>query len=123
MTFKISDLGFQIGADPGSPSRAAANLKSEILNLKFPALRVHTPWHMDPAATKGKGRRTGDLNLITPEKRTAAAARGARNADSRQPGSRCSRRAARTRWTFMFVGAPLRVPGGTGSPLNPLAIF
>ena len=34
-------------------------------------------------------------------------------------------RAARTRnrWTFMFVGAPLRVPGGTGSPLNPLAIF
>ncbi|MCZ6656328.1 MAG: cyclase family protein [Gammaproteobacteria bacterium] len=31
--------------------------------------------------------------------------------------------AARERWTFMFVGAPLRVPGGTGSPLNPLAIF
>ena len=31
--------------------------------------------------------------------------------------------AARKRWTFMFVGAPLRVPGGTGSPLNPLAIF
>ena len=29
----------------------------------------------------------------------------------------------RERWTFMFVGAPLRVPGGTGSPLNPLAIF
>ena len=24
---------------------------------------------------------------------------------------------------FLFVGAPLRVPGGTGSPLNPLAIF
>ena len=31
--------------------------------------------------------------------------------------------AARNRATFMFVGAPLRVPGGTGSPLNPLAIF
>ncbi|MEE4283673.1 MAG: cyclase family protein, partial [Pseudomonadales bacterium] len=27
------------------------------------------------------------------------------------------------RSTFLFVGAPLRVPGGTGSPLNPLAIF
>ena len=27
------------------------------------------------------------------------------------------------RWTFMFVGAPLRVPGGTGSPLNPIAVF
>ena len=29
----------------------------------------------------------------------------------------------RKRWTFLFVGAPLRVPGGTGSPLNPLAVF
>lgn len=29
----------------------------------------------------------------------------------------------RHRWTFLFVGAPLRVPGGTGSPLNPLAVF
>lgn len=31
--------------------------------------------------------------------------------------------AARERWTFLFVGAPLPVPGGTGSPLNPLAVF
>lgn len=30
---------------------------------------------------------------------------------------------ARNRWTFLFVGAPLRIPGGTGSPLNPLAVF
>ncbi len=29
----------------------------------------------------------------------------------------------RERWTFLFVGAPLRVVGGTGSPLNPLAVF
>ena len=29
----------------------------------------------------------------------------------------------RNRWEFLFVGAPLRVPGGTGSPLNPLAVF
>ncbi len=27
------------------------------------------------------------------------------------------------RTTFLFVGAPLRVTGGTGSPLNPLAVF
>jgi kynurenine formamidase len=27
------------------------------------------------------------------------------------------------RVTFLYVGAPLRVKGGTGSPLNPLAIF
>jgi kynurenine formamidase len=31
--------------------------------------------------------------------------------------------AARNRWTFLFVGAPLRIVGGTGSPLNPLAVF
>lgn len=27
------------------------------------------------------------------------------------------------RWEFLFVGAPLRIPGGTGSPVNPLAIL
>lgn len=27
------------------------------------------------------------------------------------------------RWEFLFVAAPLRIVGGTGSPLNPLAIF
>ena len=29
----------------------------------------------------------------------------------------------RERWEFLFVGAPLRLRGGTGSPLNPLVIF
>ena len=27
------------------------------------------------------------------------------------------------RWEFLFVGVPLRIEGGTGSPLNPIAIF
>lgn len=31
--------------------------------------------------------------------------------------------AEQKRVTFMYVGAPLRVNGGTGSPLNPLALF
>lgn len=31
--------------------------------------------------------------------------------------------AEQNRWEFMFVAAPLRVEGGTGSPLNALAIF
>jgi kynurenine formamidase len=30
---------------------------------------------------------------------------------------------AAQRWEFMFVAVPLRVVGGTGSPLNPIAIF
>lgn len=31
--------------------------------------------------------------------------------------------AARRRWEFFFTAAPLAVPGGTGSPLNPIAVF
>ena len=27
------------------------------------------------------------------------------------------------RWEFLFVAAPLRIAGGTGSPINPLAVF
>jgi kynurenine formamidase len=35
-----------------------------------------------------------------------------------------SRTAARlNRWEFLFVTAPVATPGGTGSPVNPLAIF
>jgi kynurenine formamidase len=32
----------------------------------------------------------------------------------------CERRG---RWEFFFVAAPLRIPGGTGSPVNPIAIL
>jgi kynurenine formamidase len=31
--------------------------------------------------------------------------------------------AERERWEFLFTVAPLRVRGGTGSPVNPIAIF
>jgi kynurenine formamidase len=31
--------------------------------------------------------------------------------------------AARHRWTFLLSASPLSVPGGTGSPLNPIATF
>ena len=30
---------------------------------------------------------------------------------------------AEQRWEFLFVAAPLRLPRGTGSPLNPIAVF
>lgn len=29
----------------------------------------------------------------------------------------------RDRWEFLFMGSPLRVEGGTGSPMNPIALF
>jgi hypothetical protein len=31
--------------------------------------------------------------------------------------------AARERWAFLLIAAPLAVEGGTGSPINPVAIF
>jgi hypothetical protein len=31
--------------------------------------------------------------------------------------------AKRGRWEFLVTAAPLSVPGGTGSPLNPIATF
>ncbi|MEO8631666.1 MAG: cyclase family protein, partial [Betaproteobacteria bacterium] len=31
--------------------------------------------------------------------------------------------AARKRWTFLFTAAPIRVTGGTGAPINPIATF
>lgn len=31
--------------------------------------------------------------------------------------------AAADRWEFLVVVAPLRITGGTGSPVNPIAIF
>ena len=31
--------------------------------------------------------------------------------------------ASRERWEFMLTIAPLPIPNGTGSPINPLAIF
>jgi kynurenine formamidase len=31
--------------------------------------------------------------------------------------------AAAGRWSFLCVVAPLRIPGGTGSPVNPIAVL
>jgi hypothetical protein len=42
------------------------------------------------------------------------------NADLEALGAAC---AERRRWEFLFVVAPLVLRGGTGSPVNPLAIF
>lgn len=47
----------------------------------------------------------GVVNLITPERVVAAAA--------------CHHH---ERWQFLLV-APLRIAGGTGSPVNPIAVF
>jgi kynurenine formamidase len=42
------------------------------------------------------------------------------NADLEDPIARCNELG---RWDFLFVTGPLRIDGGTGSPVNPIAIF
>ena len=42
----------------------------------------------------------------------------------RGPGPARRRRAPSSgRWEFLFTVAPLRIPGGTGCPVNPIAVF
>ena len=42
------------------------------------------------------------------------------NCDLEEVSKAC---AARNRWEFLLTASPLPVPGGTGSPLNPIATF
>ena len=51
------------------------------------------------------------------------AAMGMLTADSLQLEELAAACEEERRWEFMLVGLPLRLPGGTGSPWNPIAIF
>ena len=42
------------------------------------------------------------------------------NADLERLAEAC---AERNRWEFMLTVNPLRIKGGTGSPVNPVAVF
>jgi len=59
----------------------------------------------------------------TPAHAVALAAMGMPLVDNMDLDTVATACAAENRWEFLFVAAPLRLPGGTGSPLNPLAIF
>jgi kynurenine formamidase len=43
--------------------------------------------------------------------------------DNLQLGRLAAACAAEERWEFLFVAAPLQIRGGTGSPLNPIAVL
>jgi kynurenine formamidase len=59
----------------------------------------------------------------TPAHAVALAAMGMPLLDNMNLDTLASVCADAHRWEFLFVAAPLRLPGGTGSPINPLAIF
>jgi kynurenine formamidase len=53
----------------------------------------------------------------------ALTAMGVHLLDYLDPRELCGACEEEGRWEFLFVGAPLRIAGGTGSPLNPIAIL
>lgn len=60
---------------------------------------------------------------VNPIHRFAIVARGMHLLDNLDLEALAEMAADLDRWEFMLVVAPLRVPGGTGSPVNPIAIF
>ncbi len=61
--------------------------------------------------------------VSAPIHRYAIVARGMNLLDNLDLEALAETAARLNRWEFMLVVAPLRVPGGTGSPVNPIAIF
>ncbi len=60
---------------------------------------------------------------VNPIHRFAIVARGMNLLDNIDLDAAAETAARLNRWEFVLVVAPLRVPGGTGSPVNPIAIF
>jgi kynurenine formamidase len=60
---------------------------------------------------------------VNPIHRFAIVARGMNLLDNLDLDAVAETAASLDRWEFMLVVAPLRIPGGTGSPVNPIAIF
>ena len=60
---------------------------------------------------------------VNPIHRFAIVARGMNLLDNIDLDAAAATAARLGRWEFLLVIAPLRVPGGTGSPVNPIAIF
>ena len=60
---------------------------------------------------------------VNPIHRFAIVARGVNLLDNLDLEAVAETAARLERWEFMLVVSPLRVPGGTGSPVNPIAIF
>ena len=60
---------------------------------------------------------------VNPIHRFAIVARGVNLLDNLDLEAVAEIAARLERWEFMLVVSPLRVPGGTGSPVNPIAIF
>ncbi len=71
--------------------------------------------HEAPESVPGLG--------FNPIHRFAIVARGINLLDNLDLDAAADLAASLNRWEFMLVVAPIRVSGGTGSPVNPIAIF
>ena len=59
----------------------------------------------------------------TPVHKFALVARGMHIFDNLDLEAVADTAARLKRWEFLLMAAPIRVPGGTGSPINPIAVF
>ena len=100
--FETNSAGLDVSCMPWFRERDAAILGSDLALDRMPSgvEGVRMPVHLITIVAMG----TPILDNCDLEPLAAAAAE-------------------RQRWTFMLTVAPLTVPGGTGSPVNPIAIF
>lgn len=66
---------------------------------------------------------SGVEGVQAPLHELALAALGMPMLDSLDLDALASQALKQKRWEFLFVATPLRVPGGTGAPVNPIAVF
>jgi kynurenine formamidase len=87
------------------------------------------PWlHARAVAVLGSdadtdARPSAVIDVHTPAHVLAVTAMGMPLLDNMNLDTLAATCAEEGRWEFLFVAVPLRLPGGTGSPINPLAIF
>lgn len=100
------------------PTRAMSGWDASVMPLmaeRDVALLGADSVHEAPDSVPGLG--------FNPIHRFAIVARGMNLLDNLDLEAAAETAARLNQWEFMLVIAPLRVPGGTGSPVNPLAIF
>jgi kynurenine formamidase len=66
---------------------------------------------------------TGPTMCWLPVHKFALVARGMHLLDGLDLEALAATASRLKRWEFLFMGAPIRVPGGSGAPLNPVAVF
>ncbi len=103
---------------PSIPSRSSAGLHASCVkwlhDREIAMLGSDTANDLVPSTVEG---------VVQPIHQIALVSLGVRLFDNLDLEALSKAAAERKRWTFLLTAAPLAIPGGTGSPLNPIATF